>query len=385
MKKTSLLLIMVMVMTLISSSAAFAGVASSIKVTENNQAVKFSEKSYIKNGEVMIPLKQTALALGATVEWDKKSNTEWVDLGMMHIELTVGKSEFYIHRDADFSGIPQIVKLSTPIEVVKGRIFVPGKTFVENIGMTASWDSNKRVLAITNSNATDVDLSKAVPYTEITTDDISNIKEVNEWYNLNNQKAGISYLKQDGVTYVLIGAGEKPTGGFSVSIDKIFYSAADTVTINAKVTPPGDNVRVMMVITYPSMLIAIKSDSIKVVNGEVVNSTITVPTKEKWITMDASTVTKMELFTLDQVKLKDIIGIEKDDIMKSFNEATINPNAYVKMIAGNTLKVTTNDGYVLTFTSYGSDMNVIVAFEKDGESRSFHIVAPVIAKTLLKV
>jgi len=385
MKKTSLLLIMVMVITLLSSSAAFAGIATSITVTENNKTVKFSEKSYIKNEEVMIPLRQTALALGATVEWDKKSKTEWVNFGMMHVELPVGKSEFYIHRDADFSGIPQIVKLNTPIEVVKGRIFVPGKTFIENIGMTASWDSKKRVLAITNSNATEVDLSKAVPYTEITTDDISGIKEVNEWYNLNNQKAGISYLKQDGVTYVLIGAGEKPTGGFSVSIDKIFYSAADTVTINAKVTPPGDNVRVMMVITYPSMLITIKSDSIKTVNGKVVDSTITVPTKEKWITMDASTVTKMELFTLDQVKVKDMIGIEKEDIMKSFNEATIDPNSYIEMITGNTLTVTTNDGYVLTFTSYGSDTNVIVVFEKDGEARSFHLVAPVIAKALLKV
>ena len=374
-----------MFMSLLSTSVAFAGNATSIKVIVNNEMVKFSEKSYIKNGEVMIPLKQTAVALGATVEWDKKSKTEWVNLGMMHVELTVGKSEFYIHRDADFSGIPQKVKLNTPINVVKGRIFVPGKIFVESIGMTASWDSKKRVLSITNCNATDTDLSKLVPYTEITADDISGIKEVYKWYSVNNQNAGISYLKNDGIMYVLIGAGEKPTGGFSVSIDKIFYSAADTVTINAKVSPPGDNVRVMMMITYHAMLIKIKSNSIKIVSGEVVSSTITVSTKEKWITMETSTVTKMVLFTLDQVKVKDIIGIEKEDIMKSFNEATIDQNSYIAMITGNTLTVTTNDGYILTFTSYGSNTNVIVNFEKDGESRSFHLVAPMIAKTLLKV
>lgn len=382
--KIKKILIMVLVMTLLSTSAAFAGTAASIKVTVNNKLVKFSEKSYIKNGEVMIPLKQTALALGATVAWDKKSKTEWVDFGMMHVELTVGKSEFYIHRDADFSGIPQTVKLKTPIKVVKGRIFVPGKTFVESIGMTASWDSKKRVLSITNNNATDVDLAKAVPYTEITADDISGNQDVFEWYHLNNQNAGISYMKQDGVMYVLIGAGEKPTGGFSVSIDKIFYSDADTITINAKVSPPGDNVRVMMMITYPSMLIKINSNSIKDINGEVVDSTNAAATKEKWITMDTSTVTKMELFTLDQVKVKDVIGLEKDDIMKSFNEATIDQNSYIEMITGNILKVTTSDGHVLTFTSYGSDTNVIVNFEKDGESRSFHLVAPVIAQTLLK-
>jgi hypothetical protein len=236
---------MVMVISLLSTSAAFAGTANSIKVTVNNKTVKFSEKSYIKNGEVMIPLRQTALAFGATVEWDRNSKTEWVHYEMMHIELIVGKNEFYIHRDADFSGIPQTVKLNAPVEVVKGRIFVPGKTFVESLGMTASWDSTKRVLSIGST---------------------------------------------------------------------------------------------------------------------------TLPAKEKWITMDACTVTKMELFTLDQVKIKDITGTEKDDIMKSFNEATIDQNSYIEMITGNTLKVTTKDGYVLTFTSYGSDTNVIVNFEKDGES-----------------
>jgi hypothetical protein len=70
--------------------------------------------------------------------------------------------------------------------------------------------------------------------------------------------------------------------------------------------------------------------------------------------------------------------------MKAFNEATLDPNPYIEMIAGNVLKITTNDGYVLTFTSYGSKTNVIVNFEKDGDNRTFHLVAPVIAETLLR-
>jgi hypothetical protein len=92
----------------------------------------------------------------------------------------------------------------------------------------------------------------------------------------------------------------------------------------------------------------------------------------------------MELYDLDQVKLRDITGDEKDKIMQSFNEATIDQNPYIEMIAGNMLKVTMNDGYVITFTSYGSETNVIANFNKDGETRTFHLVAPVIAKTLLQ-
>ncbi len=451
----------------------------------------------------MIPVEQTLKALGIKVESDKKSKTVWIDLDMMHVELPIGKSEFYIHRDADYSGIPQTIKLDTSIKSVKGEVFVPGKTFLESLGMTVTWNSKKRVLSITKDSSTGTDLSKPISYTEITKDDISKLKDVSKWYNDNYKKSGIHYTKYDGVMYVLVGAGSKPTGGYTIVIDKItydtatkayvyayvkgptpdmmvtqnvtfpnmlikvegyknlksivgevpeiivdtiptevtydeiifddikindilknwynenaqkkgikyirdgkymyaliaagekptggylinidsvFYSNSETVTINARVTPPGDNVRVMMVITYPATLIKIESDSIKTVVGELIDTTNT--GKEKWITMDSCTVTKMELFNLDQLKLKDITGSEKDDIMKSFNEATLDQNSYIKMIAGNILKVTINDGYILTFTSYGSDTNVIVNFEKEGDTRTFHLIAPVIAKMLLKV
>lgn len=501
MKKVSAIVIMIIIMTMLTGSTALAGhKAPRIKVTVNNKTVKYNVVPYLKDGEVMIPVKQTSEALGAKVEWDKKESTEWVNLDMMHIELPVGRSEFYIHRDADFSGIPQTVKLNTAIISVNGVIFVPGEKFIASLGATVSWNSKKNVLSITKTKSTGIDLTKTIPYTEITKNDIAKIKDVykwyqhnykksgirsmkkngviyvllgagskptegytvginkitydteskayiygyvkrptpdksipnktypnmlikiegcknlksihgempemivdivppkasyeeltfdsiqdnsilNKWYNENAQKKGISYIRDGKYIYALIGAGEKPTGGYTLTIDNAFYSSYDTVTINARVTPPADNVRVMMVITYPSTLIRIESDLIKAVIGEVIDTTTS--GKEKWITMDSSTVTKMELYNLDQVKLRDITGTEKDDIMKSFNEATINPNPYIKMIAGNVLKVTINDGYVLTFTSYGSDTNVIVNFEKDGEARTFHLTAPVIAKTLL--
>ena len=197
-------------------------------------------------------------------------------------------------------------------------------------------------------------------------------------FDNNNQKQGISYIRDGNYIYALIGAGERPTGGFSIKIDDVFYSTIDTVTINASVTPPGDNVRVMMIITYPTTLIRIKSDAIKTIVGKVID------TKIKWVTLDLNTVTNMELLNLDQVKLRDIIGNEKDQIMQSFNEATIDPNSYIKMIAGNILKVTTNDGYLITFTSYGSETNVIANFEKGGINTTHHLISPVIAKTLLQ-
>ncbi len=495
MKKRYTLVILVVLMTLLTNMTAFAGTKTpAIKVTVNKKTVKYDASPYLSKDEVMIPLEETAKAIGAKVEWDKKSKTSWIHLDMTHIELIVGKSEFYIHRDADFSGIPQTVKLNTPIKYSRGTVFVPGKTVFESIGMNVSWDSKKKVLSITG----EADISKDMKYTEIVKNDISKMKSVYSWYNKNytkagihslryngtmyviasagkkptggysvgiskisyesstkafvaayvnapspdmmvtqvetyphvlikiegqkklrhvsgevqeipnttlptvvnyeeitydniinnsklsnwytenNQKQGVSYIRDGEYIYALIAAGERPTGGYTVSIDNIFYSTADTIILSAKVTPPGDNVRVIMMITYPNMLIRIKSETVTTIIGDVYDTKIT------WVTLDINTVKTMELYDLNQVKLRDIVGSEKDEIMQSFNNATIDLNPYIRMIAGKILKVTTTDGYLMTFSSYGSETNVIASLEKNGVAKSYHLLAPGIAKYIYK-
>ena len=491
MKKISTLIILVVLMSFVTNMTAFAcGTTPKIKVTMNKQVVKYDVSPYLSKDEVMVPVIETAEAIGAKTEWDKTKQTAWIHLGMAHAEFIVGKSEFYIHRDADFTGIPQTVKLNTPIKYSQGSVFVPGKTTFENLGLTVSWDSKKRVLAMTGENTDNKDIhytelskeeiahmrllnswynknytkagvhslkfngtmyvlvsagskptggytiginriyyesstkayvdayvkapssdamvtqvetypnillkiedqkklrsirgevqelnSDSLPakvlYDELSYDNIINNPKLVQWYSENNQKQGINYIKDGAYTYVLLGAGERPTGGYSIKIDNIYYSTSDTVNIRAIVTPPGDNVRVIMMITYPSMILRIKSDTVKTVVGEVLD------TKINGVTLDITNVTKMELYDLNQVKLRDITGVEKDEIMNSFNNATIDYNPYIKMIAGKILKVTTTDGYLLTFSSYGSQTNVIVSIEKNGAAKAYHLLAPGVAK-----
>lgn len=372
MKKISPFVILVIMLTLLTSITAHAVNSKEIKVVVNDITINTNITPYLKDGEVMIPLRQMAKAVGATVKWDKKTQTDWVHFDKTHVEVPVGEKAYYIHRDADFSGIPETVELKNATKIVNGRVVVPAKTFFESVGMTVKYDTKEGVLTITS-----------VPYEVIPSDFVKGNDTLMNWYNENNMKAGVSSIRDGKYIYALIGAGEKPTGGFIVNIDKVVYITDDTVSVNARVTPPGDNVRVMMVITYPSKLIRIKSDTIKTVVGDVVDLTKTLG-KEMWVTMEVATVSKMELFNLDQVKIRDITETNKDNIINSFNDATIDPNMYIEMIAGNVLKVTMKDGYVLTFTSYGSKTNVIVNFEKDGDLRTFHIVAPEIAITLLE-
>ena len=374
MKKIYTLAVVIVLIALFANTTAFAcSPSSKVKITINKKTVRYDASPYLSKGEVMIPVEETAEALGAEFEWDKKNNTAWLHFNMSHAKLIVGKSEFYIHRDADFSGIPETVKLNTSIKYSRGNVYVPGNTVLESLGMSVAWDSKKKVLSISNESSSD-----SITYTELSVDDISNIKEVQSWYNKNYTKAGIHSMRYKGWMYVLASAGERPTGGYTLSIDNLFYSSADTVIMNAKVTPPGDNVRVIMMITYPSILIRIKSDTLTTIIGEVSD------TKINEVTLAQGNVKAMELYDLNGVKQKDITGSEKDEIINSFNQAVIDPNPYIEMITGKLLKVTTTDGYLITFSSYGSETNLIASLQKDGNTKTYHLTTPGIAKYIYK-
>lgn len=377
MKKTALLILVLMIALLTNTTAFAGGTSSKIQVVVNDKTVKYDVAPYLKKSEIMVPVRRTSEALGAKITWDKKSKTAWLHLDMMHVEIPVGKSEFYIHRDADFTGIPQTVKLNTPIKSMKGRVFVPSVAFYEGIGMKVFWNSSKRIL-----NISDGLQSMEVPFVEITADDIKDNKALLKWYEDNKQRSGISYIKEGKYMYAIIGAGEKPTGGYSISIDEIFYSAEDAVVINATVTPPGKDMNVIMVLTYPSILIRIDSAEVVEVLGEVRGAEKA--DQDKLIAMVADMISTMELFDLNDEKIRDLTDAERDGIIKSLADVAVDDNSYILMITGNILKVTLQDGSIIRFTSYGSDTNVIAAFDMEGEQQSYHLVAPKIAKILLE-
>lgn len=220
-----------------------------------------------------------------------------------------------------------------------------------------------------------------VKYEEITFDHIKYNETLVKWFDDNYKKEGINHIKVGNYIYILIGAGEKLTGGYNINIDDVYMSSVDTLTIKAKVVPPASGSSVIMAITYPFKFIRVESGTIKNVVGEVFDSSKVV--YDKWIVLEDAKIGRMELLDQDLILIRDITGTELKDIVKAFNEASVDDSFYIMMITGRVLKVTTTDGYVLTFTSYGSDSNVVVTIEKGQEIRSYHIVAPLIAKLLL--
>lgn len=498
MKKIISFIAIVIVIAMVTGTAAYAKAATPT-VNVNNKEVKYAVKPYMKGNDVMIPVRQTVEALGAKVEYNEKAKLVLIKMDNLQIELPIGKKEFYV-QEADNKATRKTIKINTAIKREKSRAFVPAVKFFEGLGIDVKWDSKKLVLNITKEKKDSIDLTKGIPYTVISKEDIKGISKVAKWYDTNYTKKGVHFIKHDGVIYalvaagkkptggysveinkasyitektayinasvispssdmmvtqvisyphmlikitninklnkvegkvtdkkaesypveiayevitydylesnntlknwynsnnikpgisyirdgefmyVLIAAGEKPTGGYSISLDELLLSSKDTVSIKATIVPPAEDSFVIMMLTYPSKLIRIKSDSVKKVKGDITDP---MNTADTLISLDAAKIKHMELLDSDLVKIKDLTGNKRNDIIKAFNEATINQDFYIMMITGNILKISTTDGYTLSFSSYGSDKNVVVTIEKEENSRTFHITAPVIAKLLL--
>lgn len=321
-KILALFMILISLLTMSSATAFAAKLPKDIKVTLDNQEIQYKIKPYVKNNDVMIPVRQTSNILGAKIRWDKKNKTVWVDFDMMHIELQHGKRELYIHRDADFSGIPQTVKLNTPIVSSKGKTYVPAQQFFECFGMTVSWDSSKRELAITKVSD---DLSQSIPFAVITEDDVKNIEEIHQWYNDNAKKSGIYSKKYKDVMYVLIGAGKKPTGGYTMGINSITSASATKVYVSAFVKSPSPDMMVTQVETYPHMLVRIDDGKMfKKVDGEI-----------QVITSDTIlTEVVYEEINYDNIKDNDRLKTWFDDNNKTKGISYIRDGKYIYALIG---------------------------------------------------
>ncbi|MDF2804535.1 MAG: putative rane protein [Anaerocolumna sp.] len=63
----------------------------------------------------------------------------------------------------------------------------------------------------------------------------------------------LSYSDED-YLYIVVGYGEQPTGGYSISVDELFLTS-NAVYIDTNLIGPGENESVTNAITYPYVVI----------------------------------------------------------------------------------------------------------------------------------
>lgn len=108
---------------------------------------------------------------------------------------------------------------------------------------------------------------------EVVGSDVLTDSKLEEWYNGNHKEEGISSIDFKEYKYILVGAGEMPTGGYSVEITSV-VGKEDTIIVDAKINAPKDDEMVTEALTYPNALIRVSKDSRKAALGDLLKETV---------------------------------------------------------------------------------------------------------------
>ncbi len=88
-------------------------------------------------------------------------------------------------------------------------------------------------------------------------------EEIRQWIEDSRDKFGGRVRVHNGLLYILVTYGEKPTGGYHVDIEEI-EKQGDTVKVTARFTEPGEDEMVTQAFTYPYDLAILEETDVEV-------------------------------------------------------------------------------------------------------------------------
>ncbi|TYQ18321.1 UNVERIFIED_CONTAM: protease stability complex PrcB-like protein [Acetivibrio alkalicellulosi] len=369
-----------------------------IAIKVNSKWLQLDVEPFIENGRTLVPLRGVMEELGAEVTWNGTERSVEVNKEDISIKLLIGNDNALVTRKTKGEISEENIKLDVPAKIVNDRTFIPGRFVSETIGANVDWDHNLRAMIVetdtTNEDGienTDEEIS--IDYEVVDTNDIEENENLSKWYQENSDKKGIYYINDGEWKYVLVAAGEKPTGGYHVKVDKVYKTTPETAYVNAKIISPDKDSMVTMALTYPRVLIRFyKSDTEKVEGKFIDSKTIvndqqddigkSLKTMGKAISVDE--VKEMKLYTLMQEEIKTFTDYEIEKIIDVLNINPTYTGAYITLLAGNNIQITLKDGGNISITSYGNKEHVILSGEINGQYIGYCIVAPSVGSILLE-
>jgi len=92
--------------------------------------------------------------------------------------------------------------------------------------------------------------------------------ELAEWYDTHHVKRGLHSFTAGDYLYILLSAGEKPTGGYALE-DLVLYGTETEIEVTANLRCPGEDEMVTQALTYPHLLVRIPDDDRHLVLGGI--------------------------------------------------------------------------------------------------------------------
>lgn len=252
--------------TIISTSTVFAvsdnlNVNDNIKIQINNEWVQ-SVKPFIENDRTLVSLSEFMEKLGAKVESDLKTGTIKINSEDVTIELTVGKNSAKIIKNDGGSLKEETINLEIAPKIVDEKVFVPLRFAAEALGFDVEWDNTLRAVII-KAEGDIIAVERPVEFEIVDTETINDNELLLNLYNKNHMTKGIYSLIDGDYIYVLVSAGEKPTGGYSIHVDSITEVTPGTAYIHATLNSPEEGSIVTQALTYPSAMVKFEKGDIK--------------------------------------------------------------------------------------------------------------------------
>lgn len=290
MKKFSLLFFSVIIFVSIFSPGVFA--SQEITLFLNNVKVELSTPPVLKNNRTMITLDSGFFKkAGVLARYDKETEIITMDGKYSSVEFTVGEKKALIHRKYDFTGIPETIEMDVEPFADEGKVYIPLRFAAEGLGALVEWDgANNSVLVAFEKETDIIPVERPLGYEEINISELSEDDELYLWVQENKNNTGIYHKMLDSKNYVLICAGEKPTGGYSIEINSVTQVYPGRIYIGAEVFAPSPDMMVPQVITYPCMLIVLDIDGEISVDGIINGSSYNAAEEIQFETVSPETI-----------------------------------------------------------------------------------------------
>ncbi|HAS92191.1 MAG TPA: hypothetical protein DCS12_08165, partial [Clostridiales bacterium] len=148
------------------------------------------------------------------------------------------------------------------------QIFVPIRFVAETFGMQVSWDEALHAVII--EALSDISIERPIDFEVLDFQAIMDNDLLKNLYENNYMTKGIYSLIDGEWMYVLAAAGEKPTGGYGLTIDNITEVTKGTAYIHAILTSPEEGSIVTQVLTYPALMVKFNKGDIRDIQWDLI-------------------------------------------------------------------------------------------------------------------
>ncbi len=142
-RKRAVWIVLALVLAISIAAPVPAGAQGTIRVFVDGQPVNFDVPPSVIQGRVLVPLRGIFERLGATVDYDARTQHIVAVRGTQTVELTVGSRQARVNNSATL--------LDVPAFTINGRTMVPLRFISESLGAGVQYVAANQTILITSS------------------------------------------------------------------------------------------------------------------------------------------------------------------------------------------------------------------------------------------